>query len=70
MLCFLLRDVHLDKPIYGVKIYKHEIFKAYPYNLVHNSCEVEQLERMQRDGYRHDFVAEVVGDHAPVGRNR
>ena len=55
LLCFLLRDVHLDKPIYGVKIYKHKIFKAYPYNLVHNSCEVEQLEPMQRDGYRARF---------------
>jgi hypothetical protein len=66
MCCYQLRDVHLDFVIYGVKIYKYEIFKNYPYNLNHISCEVEQLDRMKIDGYTCEFVTEIVGEHSPL----
>jgi MoaA/NifB/PqqE/SkfB family radical SAM enzyme len=65
MHCYMLRDVHLDMPIYGIKIYKTEVFKKYPYNLEHPSCEVEQLDRMKADGYEHKLFEDIVGEHSP-----
>ena len=65
MHCYLLRDVHLNKEIYGIKIYKNDIFKKYPFNLHHPSCEVEQLDRMKADGYIHAIKETVVGEHRP-----
>jgi hypothetical protein len=50
MLCYSLWDKHLEMPRLGVKIYDHHIFRRYPYQDVH-SCEVDQLERLKRDGY-------------------
>ena len=69
MHCYLLRDVHLNKEIYGVKIYKNDIFKKYPYNLNHPSCEVEQLERLEKDGYTYELKKEVMGEHSPHWTN-
>jgi hypothetical protein len=69
MLCFLLNDVHLDKDIYGVKIYKHEIFKNYPYDLNHMSCEVKQIEDLKKDGYNHKFINLKLGKHSPKWTN-
>ncbi len=67
--CFQLLDVHLDFKLYGVKIYDYEVFKKYPYNLDHPSCEVEQMKRMRLDGYVFDdeqaLREEVVGKHSP-----
>lgn len=65
MIAFRLHDVLFDQPIYGVKIYKHEIFKNYPYDFSVPSCEVEQLERMKVDGYLHELDERVVGKHSP-----
>jgi sulfatase maturation enzyme AslB (radical SAM superfamily) len=65
MVCFELRDAHLDFRIHGVKIYKHAIFKDFPYDLNHGSCEVEQLARLREAGYRYETVPQVLGDHAP-----
>jgi MoaA/NifB/PqqE/SkfB family radical SAM enzyme len=69
MIAFRLLDVHIDFAIYGVKIYKYEIFKNYPYNLQHMSCEVEQLDRMKADGYSYKTLEDIVGKHSPLWNN-
>jgi len=43
---FALKDPHLDMYISGIKIYRHSIFKQYPYDLKLFSCEFEQLQRV------------------------
>jgi len=65
MVAFKLRDNLVEQDIYGIKIYKAVIFKQYPYDLSSPSCEVEQLERMKRDGYDIGCDERVVGQHAP-----
>ncbi len=50
-----LWDVHLQKTIVGVKIYRTEIMKKYPYQTSF-SCEVDQMERMKKDGYGVEVV--------------
>lgn len=65
MVCFKLHDWHLDKPIDGVKIYKHNIFKQYPYKNV-MSCEMEQLDRLTHDGYTYIRKSEILGIHSPI----
>lgn len=67
--CYLLKDVHLDKKIYGVKIYNARVFKNYPYNQSHPSCEVEQLDRMWKDGYYYRFCYQLMGLHSPKWTN-
>lgn len=67
--CYFLKDVHLNKNIYGVKIYKHFIFKNYPFNLNHPSAEVEQLDRLKKDGYDIRFKEDVMGEHSPHWTN-
>ena len=62
---YLLHDPHLNKDIEGIKIYDTAIFKKYPFNLSHPSCEVEQLARMEKDGYHICRFKEVVGLHSP-----
>ena len=71
MACFKLLDIHLDFPIYGVKIYKFDIFKKYPYNLNHPSCEIEQLERLAKDGYNtvDICIPTLIGKHSPKWTN-
>lgn len=66
--CYFLRDVHLDMNIYGIKIYKMDIFRKYPYK-AGPSCEVEQLERMKKDGYDIRFKNDVMGEHSPHWTN-
>ena len=66
---FKLLDVHSDAIIYGVKIYNHTITSRYPYNLSSMSCEVEQNDRITKDGYRIELCDEVVGKHAPYWSN-
>jgi hypothetical protein len=61
----MLNDVHLDFNIYGIKGYKHDILRKYPYNLEIISCEVEQLRRLQDDGYETLMVEKVIGYHSP-----
>ena len=64
MVCFRLHDLHLDLEIQGVKIYKHGIFKNFPY-LDCLSCEMNQLERMKQFGYTYAAIEEVLGEHSP-----
>jgi hypothetical protein len=61
----MLKDVHLDFNLHGIKGYKHKILKNYPYNLEIISCEVEQIKRLQNDGYQTLMVEKVVGYHSP-----
>jgi hypothetical protein len=45
-----LFDVHARRVIYGLKIYRHEILRAYPYENVESS-EYDQIRRFTRDGF-------------------
>jgi len=74
--CFQLLDIHLNFKIYGIKIYKYNIFKNYPYNLKHPSSEMEQLERIQKDGYNINndsngccIIEQCIGKHSPKWTN-
>lgn len=64
-----LIDVHLNFEIYGVKIYKHNILKKYPYDLQSMSCEVEQMDRLKQDGYSTQLFTNVIGKHATKWSN-
>ena len=64
MVCFRLHDTHLNLEIQGVKIYKHEVFKKYPYQDC-LSCEMNQLGRMKKDGWSYLSMNDVLGDHSP-----
>ena len=65
MVCYELQDVNYQIAIRGVKIYNTEIFKKFPYSVHHPSCEVEQLERVQKAGYKWLDKEEIIGFHAP-----
>lgn len=67
MICFPLEDRHVGRKIYGTKIYKSEVFKKYPYNLECISCEIEQMRRLNGDGFINTFadLSECVGEHSP-----
>jgi len=69
IVAFRLRDVHFNMPIYGIKIYNHNVFKNYPYNLECRSCEIEQLDRMKKDGYSVNHNHLIVGQHSPKWNN-
>jgi MoaA/NifB/PqqE/SkfB family radical SAM enzyme len=45
-----LWDEHLMREIVGVKAYRHGVVKNYPYQ-DSNSCEVDQIGRMNADGF-------------------
>lgn len=60
-----LSDPHLEMAIYGIKIYCHEILKNYPYDISHPSCEVDQLARLEKDGWQSILYKEPVGEHSP-----
>ena len=45
-----LHDVHLDRVIYGLKIFRHAVVRRYPLRDV-NGCEWDQIRRMRADGY-------------------
>jgi hypothetical protein len=65
----MLKDAHLNFDIYGVKGYKHDVLRKYPYNLEIISCEVEQINRMTKDGYKTDMIEKVLGIHSPKWTN-
>lgn len=69
MIGFMLRDVHMEIDIYGVKIYRYSALFRYPYNLQHPSCEVDQLDRMKKDGYSYNLNGSVMGLHSPLWSN-
>ena len=45
-----LFDAHLDRCIIGVKIYRHDVVRRYPY-VVQDSFESDQVRRIEADGY-------------------
>ncbi len=45
-----LYDVHLTKIIYGIKIFRHEIVRKYPFRNV-RGCEWDQIRRIRADGF-------------------
>ncbi|NNE07275.1 MAG: hypothetical protein HKN20_01810 [Gemmatimonadetes bacterium] len=45
-----LFDVHAERLIYGIKIYRHAIVKEYPYRNV-EACEFDQIRRFRKDGF-------------------
>ena len=65
MIGYQLHDTHFDFIIYGIKVYKYDIFRNYPYNLDSVSCEVEQLERLKNDNYIYELKENVLGEHSP-----
>lgn len=69
MVAHMLHDTHLDMNIVGIKIYKHDIFKHYPYNLNVIACEKEQLNRLEADGYSIQTIEQVIGEHSPKWNN-
>jgi glycosyltransferase involved in cell wall biosynthesis len=54
-----LWDVHLGRGIQGVKAYRHDICRHYRYADV-QSCEKDQLLRMQKDGLRYLRPSEAI----------
>lgn len=72
IVAFQLKDVHLNKALFGVKIYDYDIIKNYRYNEKAVSCEVEQMERLKNDGYNvlaDGLSYDVLGLHAPKWTN-
>ena len=45
-----LYDVHLERIIYGLKIFKHPVVRRYPFRNV-SGCEWDQIRRFRADGY-------------------
>jgi len=45
-----LFDTHAARVIYGLKIYRHAIVRAYPYDDVQSS-EYDQIRRLTKDGF-------------------
>lgn len=52
MIVFPLWDSHLARPIIGVKIFRTEIARKFPFRNV-RACEIDQLERAKAAGYRY-----------------
>jgi MoaA/NifB/PqqE/SkfB family radical SAM enzyme len=67
-ICAKLFDPHAEINLVGVKCYKYEILKKYPYT-DSISCEVDQLKRMELDGYKYVLLDKVLGTHSPKWTN-
>ena len=50
-----LLDAHLDRPVQGVKIFRHAIAARYPFE-DDRSFEIAQLDRMRPDGFTYAVV--------------
>jgi hypothetical protein len=61
MLAAALWDVDSDRAIYGVKIFRHPLVKLYPFRDTF-SCEMDQVQRWQADGYSYDLLP--LGDRS------
>lgn len=64
MVCYDLLDCHLNRKIEGVKIYKHDIFKKFPY-IDTTAIEMNQLQRLKSEGYEYKIIKEIIGKHSP-----
>ncbi len=59
--CAPLWDKDVEREILGIKIYRHEITKSYPYRDVY-LCAVEQSERYAKDGF-------ILQSEVPTGNS-
>ena len=50
IICAYVWDCETQRPIQGVKIYRHEVVKRFPYKDT-LSCEIEQIARMKAAGF-------------------
>jgi hypothetical protein len=50
IICAYLWDCETQRPIQGVKIYRHEVVRLFPYQDT-LSCEIEQIARMKAAGF-------------------
>jgi glycosyltransferase involved in cell wall biosynthesis len=57
-----LYDAHLERRIHGVKMYRHEIARRYPFSDV-ESFEKQQARQMKADGYRFDADNRADGSY-------
>jgi len=55
MACFPLWDCDTGRPIYGLKIYRHQIVKQFPYRDT-ASIETDQLARIRAAGFSLDLL--------------
>jgi hypothetical protein len=55
MICAPVWDCDTDQPIYGVKIYRHEIVRRFPYQ-DSLSCETQQLDRIKAAGFEVELL--------------
>jgi len=65
MAAWPLHDEHLREPVIGCKVYRTELAARYPWQ-PSLSCEMGQIERALRDGYRiavHELTDPPVGTH-------
>jgi len=51
IICAPLWDCDVQRPIQGLKIYRHEIVKQFPYRDL-MICEIDQLRRIEAAGYK------------------
>lgn len=52
MVCWPLFDAHLERTLLGVKAYRHDVFRRYPYTDT-QSCEMDQIGRLRADGWEY-----------------
>jgi len=55
LVAYPLWDCEVHHAIYGLKIYRHQVVRQFPYRDVF-SCEREQLHRLEAAGYQGDFI--------------
>ena len=67
IVCAGLWDCDIEEPIYGVKIYRHEIVRRFPYRDTF-SCEKTQLRELFKAGYRIAFLP-VAGRRSCLGEH-
>jgi len=65
LMIFLLRDVHLDERIFGVKVYRTAFVRKFPYNQTTTACDSEQADRIKRSECLVDHKYIVMGEHSP-----
>lgn len=65
MVSHMLKDVHLEKDIFGIKIYRHDVMVNYPYDLNIISCEKDQMTRLENEGYEIQVIEKTIGKHSP-----
>lgn len=66
LVCGALDDVDAERPLYGVKIYRHEVAKMVPFKNG-MATDITHNERLKRLGYKLHLLplGETLGKHAP-----